>query len=262
MRKSKVLAGLRAGRAVFCLKNTFSSPDIVEMMGYLGIDAAWICNEHIGIDSETLRNIIRAGRASDIDVMVRRAYNGYDSLIQVLEMGAAGLMIPHCRDAAMVRDIVRDVKFPPLGRRGVDGVGGDSFYGSIRGVEYTAAANAETFLMVQVEDAEAVEHIEAIAEVDGVDIIFIGPLDLSYSLGVPGQLKHSRIAEVIGRTIEACRRNGKYCGTPGLDEAYTAELLDKGVRFITGGGDFGVLRNGFAGMKANFDELCSVHVPD
>lgn len=255
MRKSKVLAKLRNGEAVLCLKNTFASPDIVEMMGYLGLDVVWICNEHIAINPENMRNIVRAGRAADIDVMVRRAYGHYDDLMQLLEMGAAGLMIPHCTDHLMAAKLVRDLKFHPLGKRGVDGVSGDSFYGTSGGETYMAHANAETFLMVQIEDAEAIDRIEEIAETPGVDILFIGPADLSHSLGVPGELKHPAVTAAIDRAIKACARNGKFCGTPGLDEAYTKSLLDKGVRFITGGGDFGILRQGFSRLKDQFERM-------
>ena len=103
LRKSKVLSKLRAGETVFCLKSLYAEPDICELMGNLGCDVIWICNEHIAIDPDRLRNVIRAGRAGGADIMVRRAFGNYDDLIQVLEMGASGLMIPHCTGAEMAR---------------------------------------------------------------------------------------------------------------------------------------------------------------
>ncbi len=246
MRKSKTLQKLRSGEPVFCLKSIYAEPDIVEMMGYMGTDVVWICNEHIGIDPEKLKNVIRAGRAGDIDVMVRRAFGNYDDLIQPLEMGAAGLMIPHCINAEMVQSIVHQTRFHPLGQRGVDGVGGDSRFGTVTGVEYTAGANNETFIMVQIEDAEAVDEIEAIAAVPGIDIIFIGPADLSQSLGCPGDFRNGKIRDAIKRTVAACEAEGKWCGTSGLDLEYMRELLDIGVRFLTVTSDFGMIRKGVA----------------
>lgn len=255
MRKSKTLARLRAGEVVMCLKNNFVNADIVEMMGYLGIDVVWICNEHLGINPENLKNVIRAGRASDIDVMVRRPFGYYDDLIQPLEMGAAGLMIPHCVSADMAHRVVQAAKFQPLGRRGVDGVNGDSFFGMSSCREYMEFANRETFIMAQIEDAEAIDQIEEIAAVDGIDIVFVGPADLSHSLGFPGEMKHPLVQAAISRAIEATRKYGKFCGTPGLDDDYTRELLSRGVKFITFGGDWGILRNGFRQLRDRFNKL-------
>lgn len=244
MRKSKTLNKLRSGDPVFCLKSIYAEPDIVEMMGYLGADVIWICNEHIGINPEKMKNAIRAGRAGNVDIMIRRAFGNYDDLIQPLEMGAAGLMVPHCMSADMAKSIINDTKFYPQGNRGIDGVSGDSFFGTVTGSEYTDGANHETFVMVQIEDAEAVDEIEAIAEVPGVDIIFIGPADLSQSLGCPGDFRNGKVRDAIRRTIAACEANGKWCGTSGLDFEYMQGLLDEGVKFLTVTSDFGLIKKG------------------
>jgi 4-hydroxy-2-oxoheptanedioate aldolase len=255
MRRSKTLAKLRAGKTVMCLKNTFVHPDIVEMMGYLGIDCIWICNEHIGINPESLRNVIRSGRAADTDVMIRRPFGYYDDLIQPLEMGAAGLMIPHCASAAMAREVVRAAKFQPIGKRGVDGVSGDSFFGMTGGREYMEFANRETFIMAQIEDEEAIDEIDAIAAVDGIDIIFVGPADLSHSLGFPGEFKHPKVQDAISKALAAAQKHHKFCGTPGLDDEYTKDLIRRGVKFITYGGDWGLLKKGFSAMRDRFHAL-------
>jgi len=255
MRRCKTLELLRAGKTVMCLKNTFVNADIVEMMGYIGIDVVWICNEHLGINPENLKNIVRAGRAADIDVMVRRPFGYYDDMIQPLEMGAAGLMIPHCSSAAMAREVVKAAKFHPIGKRGVDGVSGDSYFGTTGGDEYMQTANRETFIMAQIEDAEAIDEIDAIAAVDGIDIIFVGPADLSHSLGVPNQYKHPKVQEAISKSIAAARKYNKWCGTPGLDDDYTIDLIKRGVNFITFGGDYGALRANFTERRNRFKEL-------
>ena len=252
LRKSKVLAKLRRGAPVFCLKDVYAEPDICEMMGCLGTDVIWVCNEHIAMDPERMRNVIRAGRAGDVDIMIRRVFGSYDDLIQPLEMGAAGLMIPHCKSAEMVREIVDQTKFQPTGHRGVDGISADSDFGLHPLKEYMEFANRETFIMVQIEDAEAVDEIEKIAEIPGVDILFIGPADLSHSLGCPGDLKNPRIKEAISRTVRAANANGKWCGTSGLDPEYAAGLLQEGVRFITLTSDYGMIRNGVKNILAQY----------
>ena len=255
MRNSKVLEKLHNGETVFCFKSIYAEPDIVEMMGYLGVEVIWICNEHIAINPEKLKNVCRAGRAGNVDIMVRRAFGNYDDLLHPLEMGAAGLMIPHCKSAEMVREIVQHTKFHPLGKRGVDGVSGDSRFGTVSTDEYMQQANDKTFIMVQIEDVEAIDEIEAIAEIDGVDIIFIGPADLSHSLGVPGDFKNGKIRNTIRRAVKACNANGKYCGTSGLDYNYMKELIAEGVRFITVSSDYGMIKKGLTEALDNCREL-------
>ena len=255
MRNSKVLEKLHNGETVFCFKSIYAEPDIVEMMGYMGVDVVWICNEHIAINPEKLKNVCRAGRAGDVDIMVRRAYGNYDDLLHPLEMGAVGLMIPHCKSAEMVREIVKQTKFHPLGNRGVDGVSGDSRFGTVQADQYMRQANEKTFLMVQIEDIEAIDEIEEIAKIDGVDLIFIGPADLSQSLGVPGDFKNGKIRSTIKRAVEACNANGKYCGTSGLDYEYMGGLIEQGVRFITVGSDYGMIKKGITEAIGNCKKL-------
>ncbi|MDD4180954.1 MAG: aldolase/citrate lyase family protein [Victivallaceae bacterium] len=255
MRNSKVLLKLHNAEIVFCLENTYAEPDIVEMMGYMGVDVVWICNEHIAINPEKLKNICRAGRAGNVDIMVKRAFGHYDDLLHPLEMGATGLMIPHCKNADMVCEIIEQTKFYPLGKRGIDGVSGDSMFGTVPPAEYIQQANNKTFVMVQIEDVEAFDEIEKIAAVDGVDIIFIGPADLSHSLGVPGDFKNDKIKKTIKRTIKACRANGIYCGTSGLDYEYMKELINEGVRFITTGSDYGMIKKGIIETLDNCNRI-------
>ena len=252
---SKTLMKLRNNEPVYCLKSIYAEPDIVELMGCLNVDVVWICNEHLGINPEKLKNVIRASRSSDTDVMVRRVFGNYDDLIQPLEMGASGLMIPHCKSVEMVKEIVRQTRFYPIGNRGVDGISADSAFGTIPLDEYMKVANDETFLMIQIEDREAINSIEEMAEIEGVDIVFIGPADLSQSLGIPGDFKNEKIISVIDRTISACEKNNKWCGTSGMDPEYTKELLDKGVKFITGTSDYGMIKNGITNQLEQWKQL-------
>jgi 4-hydroxy-2-oxoheptanedioate aldolase len=256
MRKSKVLEKLRNNETVFCFKSTYADPDIVELMGHLDIDVVWICNEHLEINPERIKELTRAGRAGDIDIMLRRTYTGYSDLIRALETGVTGLMIPHCKSAAMAKEIVSHVKFYPEGIRGYDGVNGDSLFGTVSMENYMSTANNETFLMLQIEDVEAIDEIDAIAEIEGVDIIFVGPADLSHSMGIPGDIKNPKIKAVIKRVVDACQRNGKWSGTPGLDLEYTKELIDLGVSFIPVASDYGILKSGF---DKKLDELKSIN---
>ncbi|MCK5843244.1 MAG: hypothetical protein KAG97_00970 [Victivallales bacterium] len=255
MRKSIVLEKLRKGEPVFCFKCNYLDPDIVEMMGVMGVDVAWLCNEHLEMDPSKGKELARAGRAGNIDTLLRRPYSNYGDLIRALEAGVSGLMIPHCTSAAMVKELVSHVKFTPLGDRGYDGVNADSDFGLAPMSDYMSFANQETFLMVQIEDEEAIDHIDEMAEVDGVDIMYVGPADLSLSMGHPGEFKHPKTKEVIKKVVDACARNGIWSATSGIDSEYTQELLDSGVNFIGVASDYGFLRNGIQGK---LDELKSI----
>ena len=252
MRKSIVLEKLRKGDSVFCFKCNYLDPDIVEMMGAMGVDVTWLCNEHLEMNPSVVKELARAGRAGGIDTMLRRPFTGNGELIRPLEAGMTGLMIPHCVNAAMVRDLVSEVKFTPLGGRGYDGVNADSDFGLHSMIEYMEFANKETFLMAQIEDAEAIEHIDEMAEIKGLDLMYVGPADLSLSMGYPGDFKHPKTKDVIKKVVDACARNGIWSATSGIDPEYTKELLDMGVNFITVASDYGFLRNGIQGK---LDEL-------
>lgn len=255
MNPSRVKQKLKAGKAVLCAANHFSNPNIVELIGQVGYDCVWICNEHVGINRETLEHQIRAARLTNMDAMIRIVRGNHDDLIQPLEMGAKGLMIPRIRTAEEAARIVYDAKFAPVGMRGIDGVNPDADMGMVPFTEYLAFSNDNTFLNLQIEDADAVDRIDELASVKGIDILFIGPTDLSQSYGIPGEIQHPRILEAIKRTVAACARHGIACGTPGINPEYGKKLLDLGVRFLAGPGDFGLLRGGFLAATESWGKL-------
>jgi len=252
MRDSIVKKKLRGGEPVFVVKTVFCVPDIVELMGIFGLDCVWICNEHLGIDPSGLREMLRAARAGQIDTVVRTGETSLDDCIRFLEMGATGLMIPHVKTAVQAQEIVERVKFPPLGKRGYDGVSADADFGTLPMTEYLRRSNEQTFLVVQIEDVSAIGQIEEIARVPGVDVVFVGPADLSLDMGIPGQIKDPRILEVVQRVVRACDGNGAVCGTWGGEPEYARRLLDMGVQYFTGLSDNGVLRKGLESFKTHF----------
>ncbi len=253
MRNSNVLKKLNNGEPVMCIANHYAVPDMVEMMGYMGIDVVWICNEHMELNPEKVNEFARAGRAADIDIMLRKTWTTHSDLIRPLEAGVNGLMVPFCKTAAMARDTVSHIKFPPLGKRGMDGANADARYGLVTREEYFQHANTENFLVMQIEDQDGVDNVEEIAACDGVDILYVGPGDLSNNLGVPGEPKHKLVQDAIKRTVAACERNGKYCATSGFDGEYTKMLLDCGVKFLAVGSDYGIFKTGIEQMINEFE---------
>lgn len=256
MVKSKVLRKLREGGFVKVAGvSRVTDPWLIEVIGRIGYDVVWFDMEHRAFGFDKIDPISLACRATDIDLMVRIRKAGYDSPMRALEFGANGLMIPHCRSAGEARQWVEWVRFPPKGKRGLDGAGADADYGFADTNEHMKHANEEVFLALQVEDREAVDAIDEIVAVDGFDLIFVGPGDLSLSYGVPLQFDHPLIQKAFERVAEATKKAGKWWGTTTANAASAQRAIDMGARMITAGGDHGALVNGLRNSFAQFSEV-------
>jgi 4-hydroxy-2-oxoheptanedioate aldolase len=258
MTKSRVLQKLRLGDFVKAAGiSRVSDPWLTEVVGHIGYDVVWFDLEHRSYGVETINGLSLACRATGIDLMVRILKGGYYSPMQALEFGANGLMIPHIRSAEEARQWVEWSRFPPVGKRGLDGAGADADFGLADTHKYLKHANEEVFLVFQVEDREAVEAIDEIAAVPGFDLLFVGPGDLSLSYGVPLEFDHPLLQEATGRVAEAARKNNKWWGTTTADPEKAQRALDLGARMIVAGGDHGALVNG---LRDSFHEFRSVRI--
>jgi 4-hydroxy-2-oxoheptanedioate aldolase len=193
--------------------------------------------EHHGYSLETAQTLMRAARVGVSDCLVRPARWEYMQIGRILESGAQGIMYPRCGDAAEAAEVVRWSKFAPLGQRGFDGGNPDMPYCTMPIPEYLEAANRETFLVVQIEDPQALENAAAIAAVPGVDALLFGPADFSILAGIPGQFDHPMIRDARRRVGEAARAAGKHWGLPVGSAAQVRQLLDQGARFFCAGAD-------------------------
>ena len=164
-------------------------PWIVTIIGHAGYDVIWLDLEHRAYGYDIIDPLSLACRAAGVDLMVR-IKSGYHSPMRALEFGANGIMVPHCRSAKEARQWVEWVRFPSLGKRGFDGAGADADFSLADPSQYIRHDNEQVFLALQIEDREAVDHIEEIAAVEGFDLFFVGPGDLSLSYGVPMQFGH------------------------------------------------------------------------
>ena len=256
MTPSRVLKLLRGGDLVRVAGvSRVTDPWIAEVIGAIGYDVVWLDLEHRDFGIDTVDGMSRACRLAGIDLMVRIEKSGYHSPMQALEFGANGLMIPHIRSAEEAHQWVEWCRFPPLGKRGLDGAGADSRYGLDPILPYIEHANRETFLAFQIEDKEAVDQIDSIAAVPGYDLLFVGPGDLSLSYGVPMQFDHPLLQEAMAKVNEACNRHGKWWGTTSGSAAAAQHVVDLGARMFTAGGDHGSLVNGF---RQSFEGFRSV----
>jgi len=214
MSPSFVRRKLAARDSVYCAKACYQDPELVEVLATTGFDAIWICLEHKRIDPAMVYSLIQACRLGGADALIRVKPSNHTDLLWLLESGARGLMLPRVRHPDEVREVVSAMKFPPLGRRGCDAVHAEANFGRLAMADYLAEANRENFLLVQIEEPEVVPHIDTLAALPGVDVLFVGPGDLTIALGKFGQTEDPEVQDILRTVVAACRRHGKRAGIP------------------------------------------------
>ena len=218
---------------------SMAHPSIAEILAMAGYDWIVIETEHTAIDvSEVLRLIIAIEQRGSVP-LVRLAWNDPIQAKAVLDSGAAGVLVPMVNTKADAELAVSMTKYPPLGSRGV-GLARAQGYG-INFDAYVTNANADTLLLVQIEHREAVENIEQILSVTGIDGVFIGPYDLSLSLGIPGRLNHPDILAAKQKVLAATLAHGLIAGMhfvqPQTAASDCQKAISEGYRFIALGTD-------------------------
>lgn len=248
---------LREGRPQIGLWSTIPSPFVCEMIGGAGYDWVLLDTEHTPTDVPLMLGQLQAVAAAlpapgalPVHAVVRPACNDAVLIKRYLDLGAQSLLLPFVQNAQQARDAVRAMRYAPQGMRGMGGSTRAANFG--RTADYVARAADELCLLVQVETAEALEQIEAIAAVDGVDGIFIGPADLSASLGYPGQARHPVVNRAIDQAIARIRACGKAPGILMVDEARARECLELGAQFVAVALDTLLLRDGLDAAAARF----------
>ena len=248
--KQKLLAGQRSlGTMLF----EFATTGIARIAAQAGAELIVCDMEHTGWSVETIKMLIATSRAASLAPFVRVPATEYHFIARVLDMGALGVMCPMVESAEQARRMVASAKYPPQGRRGAAfGIAHDDYTGGNL-VEKVESANRESLLIAQIETAPGVENVEAIAAVDGLDVLWIGQYDLSLSLGTPGQFTHPKMEEATARVLAACQKHGKAAGIMPTDVANGKELLGQGFRIMAYSGDLWIyqaaLRRGLAELR-------------
>ena len=217
--------------------------EIVRIAKSAGFDTFYIDMEHCSFSLETTSQICMAALEAGIPAFVRVPANSPEYISRVLDGGAMGVIAPHVRNAQQARDVVRYARFAPQGERSANGGLPHLQFRSFPTVAANLALNKATMVILMMEAVEALEHVEEIAAVEGVDMLLIGTNDLTAEWGVPGQYDDPRVAAAYERTIAACRRHGKHVGIGGL--ASRPDLVEKfvrmGARFVSTGTDLSFL---------------------
>lgn len=248
---------LRAGRAQIGVWSTIPSPYVCELIGGAGYDWVLLDTEHTPTDVPLMLHQLQAVAAAPpapgaprTHAAVRPAWNDPVLIKRYLDIGAQTLLLPFVQNAQEAAAAVRAIRYAPAGIRGMGGSTRASNFGRV--TDYVARAADELCLLVQVETAEALEQIEAIAAVDGIDGIFIGPADLSASLGYPGQARHPEVDRRIDDAIRRIRACGKAPGILMVDEPRARACLDMGAQFVAVALDTLLLRDGLDAAAARF----------
>jgi 4-hydroxy-2-oxoheptanedioate aldolase len=243
-RAPEIKKRLQNGGIVYSAWLTFGSPAIAEVIAGSGFDVLLIDLEHTSIGLDTLEGVFAAVGRWDPVTIVRVPGLERSLIKRILDIGADGILVPMVMDADEARGVVNAVKYAPLGRRGFGPRRASDYF---RNPGYFAAANDRTFVVPQIEHIAAVEHAEAIAAVEGIDAICLGPMDLSVSCGLVGQIDHPTVAGAIDRVFAAAAGRGlPVCMGRMEPPEVQPRWVAKGARFVIASDDLAVLRSGLA----------------
>ncbi len=236
------------------------SPKLIEIVGEHGeFDALWLDFEHAGISMKEIELATMAAKAYGMDHFVRLPATDYASVMRPLEAGAGGIMISMVRSASEVEQAVRWAKFWPRGERGLNGGNRDGRFGLMSLPEYMAAANAATFIGIQIETAGALASVAEIAAIPDVDLLFIGPSDLSQVLGVPGDFENPRCLEAIETIARTCAEARKPWGVFSRGPGYAERMRALGCRLFVLASDIHSVHAGIRSAKERYKEFFPAH---
>ena len=226
----------------------FFTPGIARICANAGAEFVLYCMEHTGIGFETLKPQFAMCRALGVAPLVRVPTTEYHFVARALDAGALGVMVPLVDTAEQARRIVSFARYPPEGRRGAAfGFAHDDYQaGDV--VEKMRAIHQRTLVICMIETRAGLENVEAIAAVDGVDVIWLGHFDLTNVLGIPGQFSHPQYRDAVKRIAAAATKHGKSAGYMAASADLGREYLDHGFRMIATGTDQGILQNALSQM--------------
>jgi 4-hydroxy-2-oxoheptanedioate aldolase len=243
MKENKVKRALKEGKVTLgTLVDFVRTPAIATMMKAIGFSWIIIDSEHSGFSMETIADITQMARGVDLVPIVRVPTQHYDPIYRYLDIGAMGLLIPRIEERRVLERIVRETKYYPLGERGMSPHNAHSDFKKWKNIlEDTARLNEETMLVLLIESKKAVDNLEDMLQVKGVDVCHVGVFDLSQSLGLTGDIHHPEVTACIEHVIQVCKKMGVAPGVTTFDVEVTKKWIDKGIQFINYGHDTGFL---------------------
>ncbi len=233
---NKIKKRLKSGDAVIGSFITCNSPDLIEIMGLAGFDFIVIDTEHGPLSIETTVDLIRAAELRGLTPITRVTNTMESTILRTLDVGAHGIQVPQVYNSTIARQIVKSSKYFPIGNRGL-AMPRSSDYGIHPPIDYFKHTNKETMIVLHCENRESLDNLEEIAQIPEIDVIFLGPFDMSQSLGIPGQVHHPLIKDAAEKVVDICRKNNI---APGIFVSSGEEARNKiqsGFQYITIGMD-------------------------
>ena len=241
---------LQAGKAQIGLWSSLSSNYSVEVIAGAGFDWILLDTEHSPADLENLLGQLQAAAPYPAHPVVRVPWNDMVTMKRVLDIGAQSLLVPYVSTPAEAQSAVSYTRYPPAGVRGVAGTTRATRFGRIK--DYAQRAHEEICVLVQVETQAALDNIEAICAIDGIDGVFIGPADLHASMGHTGEIANPKVKPLIDQAIRRIRKCGCAPGILTPNEADARHWLECGALFVAVGNDIGILARGAEALRAKF----------
>jgi len=258
MNAFKHLLGAAGGQAPIGTWIGSASPLVAEAVACAGFDWAVLDMEHSPLDMMDLVHLLQAVSATRMVPVVRVPWNDKVTIKRVLDAGATTLLVPFVQNAEEAARAVDAARYPPEGVRGMSSTGRASKFGTVP--NYLRNANRGIAVIVQIETVEAVGELEAIAGVPGVDALFLGPADLSASMGHVGQLTHPEVLDLMADVVQRCRALGKPVGAIGTAPEAVAQYRAQGFDFVAVGSDLGLLIQGAQAVVASLRTPGGMHV--
>lgn len=237
MISSKLKQKLNSSSALWGTFAKLNCPAAIEILGRAGLDFVIVDGEHAPCDQLTLENLVRAGDCVGLPVIVRVPECGDVPILKALDMGASGVQLPGIESAAQAADAVMAAKYAPLGRRGLSFTQRSADYGCVDKTDYLLRSNENGVVVVHIENRAMVEQAEALCQIPGIDVLFIGPMDLSQSYGTPGVPSSPEVQAAIHHVIETASRYQKPTGIFVGSREAAEHYRQLGVRYLVVGSD-------------------------
>ncbi|MFA5117985.1 MAG: aldolase/citrate lyase family protein [Candidatus Omnitrophota bacterium] len=244
---------LRKGETVVGSWNIIPSSSLVEIIGYSGFDFVIIDSEHGPVTVETAESLLRASEVAGIPAIFRVSSLESQFILRALDIGACGIQVPHVSSEKQACFAVECAKYHPLGKRGFSPFTRAARY-SLDAQNHTCRSNEAVLLVLNIEGAEGIKNLKKIVKVPGIDVIFIGPYDLSQSYGKPGEVEDKKIIRGIRQSVAIAEQAGIACGSFARDMRYLDILLDCGVRYLTYMVDSSIILNTYKTLRATIQK--------
>lgn len=250
-----IRAALSNGQLLCGPFQLFTDRAITEIMLNAGFDFVLVDGEHRALNPETVEDIIRTAQGLGRSAMVRAPMISRGPIQYILDSGADAILMPLVNSPAQAAEAVSLCRYPPQGTRGLNAGTRNADWGTSDPGGYAAETNRDLVVGIQIETRSGLEAVDEIAAVEGVDMLYVGPFDLSHNLGLTGQLGHPDVRAAISKVFKAGRERGKWLGVLAPDAAFAKWCVDQGVQFLTYRSDIRYLKSSVAASFAEIEAL-------